>query len=60
MQVSNKVVAITGAAGGLGKVMAAMFAEKGAKVWLLDLMEDQFNARIVECKNKQQNKLCAI
>ena len=41
MQVSNKVVAITGAAGGLGKVMAAMFAEKGAKVWLLDLMEEQ-------------------
>lgn len=41
MNVSGKVVAITGAAGGLGKVMAAMFAEKGAKVWLLDLVGDQ-------------------
>ena len=52
MQVSNKVVAITGAAGGLGKVMAAMFAEKGAKVWLLDLMEDQCLAAAEELRQK--------
>jgi cyclopentanol dehydrogenase len=52
MNVSGKVVAITGAAGGLGKVMAAMFAEKGAKVWLLDLVGDQCLAAAEELSQK--------
>ena len=52
MNVSGKVVAITGAAGGLGKVMAAMFAEKGAKVWLLDLAGDQCLAAAEELRAK--------
>ena len=37
MDVKNKVVAITGAAGGLGSEMAKTLAMSGAQVWLLDL-----------------------
>ncbi len=37
MNVKNKIVAITGAAGGLGAGMARTLAANGAEVWLLDL-----------------------
>lgn len=37
MNVTGKVIAITGAAGGLGSGMARTLAANGAEVWLLDL-----------------------
>jgi len=39
VNVKNKVIAITGAAGGLGAGMARTLAAAGAEVWLLDLDE---------------------
>ena len=39
MHVKDKVIAITGAAGGLGAGMARTLAANGAEVWLLDLDE---------------------
>ena len=40
MNVKDKVVAITGAAGGLGSAMVDKLASNGAIVWALDLRED--------------------
>src|SRR3954470_12784193 len=39
-QFKGKVVLVTGAAGSLGKAVAAAFAEQGAKLLLLDINDD--------------------
>lgn len=44
MNVRDKVVALTGAAGGIGAAIASKLAENGAVVWLLDLREDACRA----------------
>ncbi|MGJ6674691.1 SDR family oxidoreductase [Listeria monocytogenes] len=38
--ITDKVAVVTGAASGIGKVMAELFSEKGAYVVLLDIKED--------------------
>lgn len=40
MTVADKVILITGGAGGLGAAMARLLAHKGARVYLLDLEEE--------------------
>ena len=44
MRLSGKVVAITGAGGGIGRAAAEMFAAEGAEVVILELDPD--NAKI--------------
>jgi len=39
MKFNNKVVVITGAAGGVGQALALLFAREGAKLVLSDLDE---------------------
>ena len=44
MRFENKVVIITGAAGGIGKEIARKLANEGAKLTLVDLNEDAVKA----------------
>jgi 2-keto-3-deoxy-L-fuconate dehydrogenase len=47
----NKKAVITGAASGIGKAVAILFAKQGALVHLLDMNEDGLNIVLAEIKN---------
>ena len=50
MNVQNKVIVITGGAGGIGSAQAKLLARNGAEVWILDLVQekiDDLNAEII-------------
>lgn len=48
MNVANKTIVITGGAGGLGSAMSKLLAEKGASVFILDLVEEKGAALVQE------------
>ena len=50
MNVRDKVIAITGAGGGLGSEMARVLAQNGARVWLMDLDAEKGRAVCDELK----------
>lgn len=47
-RLANKVAIITGAAGGMGKADALLFAKEGAKVAITDLQEDKIKEVVAE------------
>jgi NAD(P)-dependent dehydrogenase (short-subunit alcohol dehydrogenase family) len=48
MDFTNKTVLVTGAAGAIGKGIAAAFAKAGAKVFITDLTQDSVDAAVNE------------
>ncbi len=50
MKLQDSVIAITGGGQGLGRAMAEYLAAKGAKVALIDLMEDKLAEAAEACK----------
>ncbi|WP_375749314.1 SDR family oxidoreductase [Vibrio sp. HN007] len=52
MELVNKVIAITGAAQGLGKQMALSLAESGVNLALIDLNQDQLDEIKSQCETK--------
>lgn len=48
MRLANKVAIITGAAGGMGKADALLFAKEGAKVAVTDMQEDKLQEVVRE------------
>ncbi|MBB6671230.1 SDR family NAD(P)-dependent oxidoreductase [Cohnella nanjingensis] len=49
-RLANKVAIITGAAGGMGKADAILFAKEGAKVAITDIQEDKIQAVVAEIR----------
>src|SRR5688500_15194833 len=49
-QLENKVAIITGAASGIGRATAVLFAEQGAKVVVSDISENNGRAAVEELK----------
>ncbi|WP_088328737.1 SDR family oxidoreductase [Lacimicrobium sp. SS2-24] len=52
MQITDKVIAITGAAQGLGFAMAEHFCERGAKVALLDRQQESLENAVAQLEKK--------
>lgn len=52
MNLKDKVIAITGAAQGLGRAMADILADEGAHIALLDMQEDALNTAVAELADK--------
>lgn len=50
MNIQDKVFVITGGAQGLGLAMAEAFAEKGAKLALVDLNEERLQEAVAKCE----------
>lgn len=50
-KLANKVAIITGGAGGIGKVTAERFLQEGAKVVIVDLMQDALDKALAELQS---------
>ncbi len=51
-KLQNKVAIVTGAAGGMGKAIALLFAKEGAKVLATDVQTEKLTSWVAEAKNK--------
>lgn len=54
-RLTNKVAIVTGAAGGMGKAIALLFAREGAKVMATDIQEDKLKDWVSTARNEGLN-----
>ena len=59
-KLDNKVAVITGAAGGIGRAAAKLFAKEGAKLMLVDLDEANVLSMVEEIGSDQALSLIHI
>ena len=52
MNVQNKVIVITGGAGGIGSAQAKLLARNGAEIWILDLVQEKIDQLVEELKRQ--------
>ncbi|ALS98587.1 SDR family oxidoreductase [Lacimicrobium alkaliphilum] len=52
MQLTDKVIAVTGGAQGLGLAMAEHISQRGAKVALLDMQQEQLDKAVAQIRDK--------
>ena len=60
MRLGSKVVLVTGAASGMGRVAVGMFAEQGAAVVAVDRLEDPLLAAIEDLDDDHRERVLAI
>ena len=58
-KLDNKVAVITGAAGGIGRAAAKLFAQEGAKLMLVDLDEANLLGMVEEIGSDQASYVTA-
>ena len=60
MRLKNKVAIVTGAASGIGKEIALIYAQEGAKVAIADLNLDQANQVVAEIQSKGGQAMAVV
>jgi 3-hydroxybutyrate dehydrogenase len=60
MRLKNKVAIVTGAASGIGKEIALVYAQEGAKVAIADLNLDQANQVVAEIQSKGGQAMAVV
>ena len=63
MQLTDKVIIITGGCQGLGRSMAEYFAARGARLALVDLNQEKLDQAVAACKThgvEARAYLCSV
>jgi NAD(P)-dependent dehydrogenase (short-subunit alcohol dehydrogenase family) len=60
MRLADKVILVTGAASGMGRVATRMFAEQGAKVVAADIVEGALNEAVAEAGDQHKDSIFPV
>jgi NAD(P)-dependent dehydrogenase (short-subunit alcohol dehydrogenase family) len=60
MRLAGKVILVTGAASGMGRVATRMFSEQGAKVVAADIVESALNEAVVEAGDQYKDSILPV
>lgn len=60
MRLANKVILVTGAASGMGRVATKMFAEQGAKIVAFDVADGPLEASIAEAGDQHRGAILPV
>jgi NAD(P)-dependent dehydrogenase (short-subunit alcohol dehydrogenase family) len=60
MRLADKVILVTGAASGMGRVATRMFAEQGAKVVAADIVDTALNEAVAEAGDQYKDSILPV